>query len=290
MTVMTNSAIRSSQLASPLFAAALLVLVLLGFGAPAQAQSPVLISGSVFLDDDHDNSFDSTEAGVDGVVVTVYDAMFGYALGSVVSGDTADPAWDDCVLQNPGKPLQGLYCFEVPGWSYYYAEVVASNFGSGQPLEGLGFTGGGNTRLELIYDSSALGLDLGYHEVPGVGNTVDWEALYDSGRWPFASNYLGGAQRSASELNGWLEASAGNDRSIALMQQQIAGVLNVYIGNDPSCSQSTLAAANQWLANNPPGSGVGPGSAAWKNGGSDLYDAMQAYNEGDLCASSRTDL
>jgi hypothetical protein len=266
------------------------LLVLFAFAGPAAAQGPVMVGGSVFLDDDHDNRLDTNEIGVDGVTITVYDAMMGFPLGTVVSGDTLSPAWSDCVAQNPGIPLQGLYCFPVPGWSYYYAEVDAANFAPAGALEGLWFTAGGNTRLALVYDASALGLDLGYHQVPGVGDTADWQALYDADRWPFASNFLGGAQRSAAELNGWLEATAGNDQSIRLIQEQIAGVLNVFIGNDPTCIQSSLAAANQWLATNPPGSGVSKSSSVWKQQGLALYNAIRDYNLGLACAPSRTDL
>lgn len=266
------------------------MLVLLAAAGLATAQVPAMIGGSVFLDDDHDNRLDPGEIGVDGVTITVYDAMMGFPIGTVVTGDLDSPAWNDCVALHPGRTLAGLYCFPVPGWSYYYAEVDAANFAPGGALEGLGFTGGGHTRLALVYDAGVGGLDLGYHRVPGVGDTEDWQALYDSGRWPFESNFLAGQQRPAAELDGWLGTSPGRDNSIALMREQIAGVLNVFIGNDPTCIQGTLAAANQWLATYPPGSGINKSSPAWKNQGQALYQAIRDYNLGLACAPARTDL
>lgn len=269
-------------------AAAASLLVLLSAGI-AGAQVP-MIGGSVFVDLDHDNRLDENETGVDGVKINVYDAMMGFQIGTMLSGDEYSPGWSDCVAAHTGRTLEGLYCYPVMGWSYYYAEVDASNFQSGGALEGLVFTGGGHTRLALVYDSLVTGLDLGYHEAPGAGDTADWQALYDAGRWPFESNFLAGAQRSAAELDGWLAASPGNDQSILLMQQQIAGVLNVYVGNDASCIQGTLAAANQWLATHAPGSGVTKSSPAWKNEGQALHDAILEYNRGLACAPARTDL
>lgn len=270
--------------------AAASMLVLLAGAGLAAAQVPPMIGGSVFFDDDHDNRLDPGEIGVDGVTITIYDAMMGYPIGTAVTGDLYSPAWDDCVALHPGRTLAGLYCYPVTGWSYYYAEVDAANFAPGGALEGLGFTGGGHTRLALVYDSGVGGLDLGYHRVPGAGDTADWRVLYDAGRWPFESNFLGGQQRSAAELYGWLGTNPGGDMSIALMREQIAGVLNVFVGNDPACIQATLAAANQWLATYPPGSGVGKGASAWKQQGQALYQAIRDYNLGLACAPVRTDL
>jgi hypothetical protein len=86
-----------------------------------------------------------------------------------------------------------------------------------------------------------------------------------------------------------LMAKPGKDKRATLFASLLSATLNVGIGNDSSCIQSTIDAANDWLATwgepntNPI---VAGGSAAWA-AGEPLHKLMDAYNNGQLCAPHR---
>jgi hypothetical protein len=63
--------------------------------------------------------------------------------------------------------------------------------------------------------------------------------------------------------------------------------LNVLIGNDGSCVNSTITAADTWMATyGPVGSNVAASSYAWTIG-EPLHRQMDSYNNGLLCAPHR---
>jgi hypothetical protein len=67
----------------------------------------------------------------------------------------------------------------------------------------------------------------------------------------------------------------------------VPAMLNVLIGNDGSCVNNTIAAANAWMATyGPVGSDVAASSAAW-SAGSPLQSTLDAYDNGLLCAPHR---
>mgnify|MGYP001090198550 CR=1 FL=1 len=67
----------------------------------------------------------------------------------------------------------------------------------------------------------------------------------------------------------------------------VAAKLNVLIGNDDSCIAETISDADTWMTNNPLGSGVKGNYPAWQDVGEPLYEKLDAYNNGELCAPSR---
>jgi hypothetical protein len=67
-----------------------------------------------------------------------------------------------------------------------------------------------------------------------------------------------------------------------------AAELNVAAGNDDSCIEDVIAAAGDWLGDcGGVGAVVKANSPAWQDGGEDLYEVLDAYNNGELCAPSR---
>jgi hypothetical protein len=61
------------------------------------------------------------------------------------------------------------------------------------------------------------------------------------------------------------------------------------MGNDDSCIADTIAAADAWMAEyGPVGSGVKAGgkNSAWRAGEA-LYEMLDKYNNGELCAPKR---
>ena len=68
----------------------------------------------------------------------------------------------------------------------------------------------------------------------------------------------------------------------------VAAKLNVLIGNPSSCIEDTIADADDWMAAyGPVGSGVRAKSDAWQVDGESLYEMLDDYNNGLLCAPSR---
>jgi hypothetical protein len=67
----------------------------------------------------------------------------------------------------------------------------------------------------------------------------------------------------------------------------VPAMLNVLIGNDGSCVNSTIASANIWMAiYGPVGSNVAASSYAWTIG-EPLHNRMDSYNNGLLRAPHR---
>ncbi|MDC6711178.1 hypothetical protein, partial [Leclercia adecarboxylata] len=79
---------------------------------------------------------------------------------------------------------------------------------------------------------------------------------------------------------------SGADKGKKLMVQLIAAMLNVAAGNESSCISATIASANTFFANNPPGSALSPAAAAEAVA---LAATLDAYNNGDMCAAHRDD-
>jgi len=66
----------------------------------------------------------------------------------------------------------------------------------------------------------------------------------------------------------------------------VAAKLNVLIGYEDSCIADTIVEADAWMASYPVGSGVEASSDAWEDGES-LYELLDEYNNGELCATAR---
>ena len=77
------------------------------------------------------------------------------------------------------------------------------------------------------------------------------------------------------------------DKTYTMFNALVAALLNVGIGNPPDCILGTIDAAFAWMATNGcPGAGVKANSAAWQ-AGEPLYEMLDAYNNGELCAPHR---
>ena len=83
-----------------------------------------------------------------------------------------------------------------------------------------------------------------------------------------------------------MNSGSNQERSGTLFRQLAAALLNQAEGNDTSCIDATIAAADAWLIANPPGSGVRNGNNAWKNEAEAYWLELRDYNQGELCAPS----
>jgi hypothetical protein len=79
----------------------------------------------------------------------------------------------------------------------------------------------------------------------------------------------------------------GKDKTTTMFASLVSAKLNVMIGNDGSCVDATIAAADQWMATyGPVGKNVAASSSAWRIG-EPLHITMDNYNNGLLCAPHR---
>ena len=121
-------------------------------------------------------------------------------------------------------------------------------------------------------------------EGPGTGTPGYWKTHPEA--WPVTEITIGGITYSSGDAISKLWMPEKGDKTFTVFRALVAAKLNVLIGNDDSCISDTIAAADEWMAEYGPGSGVRGNSDAWKNG-EPLYLILDDYNNGLLCAPER---
>jgi hypothetical protein len=122
-------------------------------------------------------------------------------------------------------------------------------------------------------------------ENPGTGTPGYWKNHPKA--WPSTTITVGGVTYTREQAIKLMGNAGGGDVSYTMFRALVAAMLNVAIGNDSSCVADAIDEANEWLADNRLGSGVKARSGAWKKGGEELKDTLDAYNNGQLCAPHR---
>ena len=118
---------------------------------------------------------------------------------------------------------------------------------------------------------------------PGTGTPGYWKT--HASAWPVDSITVGGVSYTKAEAISWL-GKVGSDKSVTLFSSLVPAMLNVMIGNDGSCVNDAIAAANDWFTTYHLGSNVAASSPAWKIG-EPLQFQLDSYNNGLLCAPHR---
>ncbi|HEY7169341.1 MAG TPA: SdrD B-like domain-containing protein [Vicinamibacterales bacterium] len=119
---------------------------------------------------------------------------------------------------------------------------------------------------------------------PGTGTPGYWKNHPDA--WPVTTITVGGVPYTRDQAIVWL-GKVGKDKTTTMFSSLVPAMLNVMIDNDGTCINDTIAQANAWMAAyGPVGSGVPASSYAWTLG-EPLHQAMDAYNNGLLCAPHR---
>jgi len=212
----------------------------------------------------------------------------GAVIATTKTGDTTNPNWSACVVNNTGNDVQGLYCFGIDSPGTYEVRVAASNFASGGPLAGQSSTTGGDSRTNTLTATNVLTYDFGYNttvsQAPGTGTIGYWKTHPSA--WPVSSITIGNQTYTVSQAITLLGTPSRGDKSIDLAKQLIGAKLNVIVGNASSCISATITAADNWLKIHPVGSGVSGSSAAWAEA-SPYHSALDDYNNGRLCAPHR---
>ena len=116
----------------------------------------------------------------------------------------------------------------------------------------------------------------------GTGTQGYWKN--HQGEWPVDELVLGDTTYTAAELATIYDTSPEGDNTIQMAHQLITAKFNVLAGNDNSCIQAEIDAADAWLIEV---GGVGSG-ASWTGDANAIHDKLDDYNNGRLdCADHR---
>jgi len=247
---------------------------------PPPPPPPVGCIGDFVWEDVNDNGRqDAGEPGIGGAIVTLLDAG-----GNFVDATATD--------------ANGFYLFEDLELGEYVVEVTtpagyvpAESNAAGVPTD-LDSNGSG---AHVIIDANNLcnyTIDFGFVNPPppppptnpGTGTPGYWKNHPEA--WPVDSIEIGGVVYTKAQAISLMQNPTKNDKTYNMFEQLVAALLNAEIGNDDSCVSDELAAADDWMADHPVGSGVPAESAAWTTG-SPLHGTLDDYNNGELCAPSR---
>jgi hypothetical protein len=120
---------------------------------------------------------------------------------------------------------------------------------------------------------------------PGTGTPGYWKNHSEA--WPVETITIGGVVYTKAQAIALMQKATKGDKTYNMFEQLVAAKLNVLAGNEASCINGTIAAADLWMATyGPVGSNVKASSAAWAVGGP-LATTLDRYNNGQLCAPSR---
>src|SRR6202040_4311981 len=103
---------------------------------------------------------------------------------------------------------------------------------------------------------------------PGTGTPGYWKNHPDA--WPVSGITAGGIFYTKAQAIAWL-SKPGKDKTTTMFSSLVPAMLNVLIGNDGSCVNSTIATAQIWMqappaGYGPVGSNVAGSSYAWSVG------------------------
>jgi hypothetical protein len=260
-------------------AAALLPLASIA-AAPASAQSVCAsggVCGFVFNDANNNGIQDVTEVGIEGVKIVVCQVCDG----------------SDTVMTETGPG--GTYFVDVPNTGPYTISVLIPTGMQASPpnvgddtFDSDGIPNGSGFSVASGVTANGFATDFGFFttpvQQPGTGTPGYWKNHPSA--WPVNSITVGGVVYTKDQAISWL-TKVGKDKTTTMFSGIVPAMLNVLIGNDGSCINTTIGLANAWMATyGPVGSNVAASSAAWQAGES-LFQTLDAYNNGQLCAPHR---
>jgi PKD repeat protein len=123
---------------------------------------------------------------------------------------------------------------------------------------------------------------------PGTGTPGYWKTHPEA--WPVDEITIGGVPYDKDAAIDYMLENESRDVTYIMFRSLVAAKLNVLIGNDASCIEETIAAADAWMEEyGSVGSGVkaGGNDSPWRTG-EPLYLMLDDYNNGYLCAPHRS--
>ncbi|HSF83258.1 MAG TPA: SdrD B-like domain-containing protein [Anaerolineales bacterium] len=233
------------------------------------------IGDFVWHETNRDGVQDAGERGVGGVTVHLLDCT-----GNILAETFTDA--NGFYLFSDLMPGDYNIHFVLPG-GYLFSPQDIGDDAFDSDADTFGFTActtlaPGET--DLTWEAGIFVQQIG----PGTGTPGYWKNHPEA--WPVEQITIGSVIYTKSQAIWWMEQPDG-DKTITLFRALVAAKLNVLIGNDASCIATTIAAADAWFAAyGPVGSSVHASSDAWSNG-EPLYDLLDLYNNGGLCAPPR---
>ena len=127
---------------------------------------------------------------------------------------------------------------------------------------------------------------------PGTGTPGFWKNHPDA--WPVTVISIGGVTYTRAQAIAIMNMPVKNDKSITMFKALVAAKLSalaIELGGS-GCGGCTppgcILEADQWLMNFPVLSGITARTEAWQySHGEALYECMDDFNNGRLCAPSR---
>jgi hypothetical protein len=184
----------------------------------------------------------------------------------------------------------GIYLFRNLPAGRYTVNVDPSTLPAGLTptcdLDGIGTPD--TATLTLGAGQNRTDVDFGYRPItpPGTAGPGYWASHPEA--WPVSSMTIGGATYTQEQAIEIILSPTAGDVTYVLAQALIAAKLNVGVGNDSTCIEDTIRAADAWLAaQGGVGGGVPADDPGWREGEL-LYQALDAYNNGWRCAPPRT--
>jgi hypothetical protein len=258
--------------------AAALVPLASVFATPASAQTVCAsggVCGTVFNDANGNGIQDSGEAGIEGVKVYVCSLCDGTDTTGTETG--------------PG----GYYAVLEPFGSYTVSVLIPTDTQASPPNVGDDsfdsdcVPNGSGYSVATGVPGNGTATDFGFvtssASNPGTGTPGYWKNHPDA--WPVSSIVVGGVTYTKAQAISWLN-NTGKDKTVTMFQSLVSAMLNVMIGNDGSCINTSITKGNTWLATYPLGSNVAGSSYAWSIG-QPIQQTLDAYDNGLLCAPHR---
>lgn len=137
--------------------------------------------------------------------------------------------------------------------------------------------------FQHVYAGNGCGCD-------GVGTPGYWKNHPEA--WPVEEITIGGVTYSIAEAIERMNQPVSGNKANTMFNALVAAILNVESGCASGCVNGTIAAAEAWMIDFDEG-GVRANSDAWQEdyvcdcGGECLYEELDDYNNGLLCAPSR---
>lgn len=151
------------------------------------------------------------------------------------------------------------------------------------PFENTAFAIGTPWPVPKVRDDSSWTVNI-ICESPGTGTPGYWKNHPEA--WPVDNITIGGVNFTKDDAIAYMMMAVKGDKTKTMFPALVSAKLNVIIGNDDSCISDTIEDADAWMANNSVGSGVKGNSIAWQNG-EPLYETLDDYNNGYMCAPPR---
>jgi hypothetical protein len=139
----------------------------------------------------------------------------------------------------------------------------------------------------LAFDDSELNGIQNFCGAGQVGTVGYWQNHPEAWCAQMQTFLLGCETTTEAEAIDIMQRSTSKDMTYALAAQVIAAELNTTcLSSNQACVSAAITAADQWLCDNPLGTGVKANSPAWRTIRS-TYNTLVNYNEGQLCAPHR---